>query len=491
MENSRRSFLKGAAIGTAAAFTAGTTTVAQAAKPKAAAYDLVIVGAGCGGLCCAVRAAQIGLNAILLEKMPAPMGNTVYSAGFMLGVHTKAQQAKNVNADDTVDKFYEDMMKVNKGMGDKVLSRYLAEHSDETLNWLMDFVGVKFATGLNLAFPMLNRAHLTIGQIKPGGAQLAQNLMDKAKALKVNMQFGVKVLDLVTDENTGAVIGVRARFKDGIRVVRAKKGVVLATGGYSANQAMVTQFAGAAAASMPIRGSRIIAGENIRLTEKVSARIVNVDQYHCGPIYGPTGANPLNIVNNGVCVSKDKTERFTDEGQTYVQMSRDTAAMTKGNWAFMIVDQDTHDLKKLANDWESYRRTKAPVYQADTIADLAKKAGLNPDKLVKVIDEYNKAVKENTRNKLTPPNTLPQARLVAKAPFYAVPFQGGMTATFGGPLVNTDAQVIDTEGQPIKGLYAIGNAAGGIFYDDYIGGAQLTNAAVFGYKVANDAKARK
>ena len=491
MQNSRRSFLKGAAVGTAAAFTASASSVAMAAKPQADTYDLVIVGAGCGGLTCAVRAAQIGLKPILLEKMPAPMGNTVYAAGFMLGVHTKAQQAKNVNADDSVDKFYEDMMKVNKGKGDKVLSRYLAEHSDETLNWLMDFVGVKFAAGLNLAFPMLNRAHLPLGKMKPGGALLAQILMDKAKELKVNMQFGAKVTELVTDEKTGAVIGVRARFKDGIRVIRAKKGVVLATGGYSANQALVTQYAGSAAASMPIRGSRIIAGENIRLTEKVSAKLVNVDQYHCGPIHGPTGANPLNIVNNGICVSKEKTERFTDEGLTYVQMSRDTAAKTKDNWAFMIVDQDTHDLKKLANDWESYSRCRAPVYKADTIADLAKQAGLNPDKLVKIVDEYNKAVKENTRNKLTPPNTLPQARLVAKAPFYAVPFQGGMTATFGGPLVNVDAQVIDTEGQPIPGLYAIGNAAGGLFYDDYIGGAQLTNAAVFGYKVANDAKARK
>jgi fumarate reductase flavoprotein subunit len=104
-------------------------------------------------------------------------------------------------------------------------------------------------------------------------------------------------------------------------------------------------------------------------------------------------------------VSADKTERFTDEGKTYVQMSRDTAAMTKGNWAFMIVDQDTHDMKKLANDWESYARNKAPVFQADTIEELAKKAGLDPKKLVAVIDEYNKACKNNTRDKLTPPNS--------------------------------------------------------------------------------------
>ena len=123
-------------------------------------------------------------------------------------------------------------------------------------------------------------------------------------------------------------------------------GVVLATGGYSANQAMVTQYCGSAAANMPIRGSRIIAGENILLTQKVFAKDVNVNQYHCGPIYGPTGANPLNIVNNGVAVSKDTTERYTDEGQTNVQMSRETAAKTKEKSAFKNEDQATHPKPK-------------------------------------------------------------------------------------------------------------------------------------------------
>ena len=426
----------------------------------------------------------------LIEKMGSPAGNTVYAAGFMLGVHTKAQQAKNANAGDSSEKFYEDMMKVSQGKGDKALTRYVTEHADDMMNWMMDYVGVKFAAGMKLVYPMLERAHLPLGEAKPGGKQLADVLLAKARKLGVKIQFNTKVVELLTDENTGAVTGVRARSKKGTELIKGKLGVVLATGGYSANQGLVTQYCGSAAAGMPIRGSRIIAGENIVLTQKVFAKFVNVDQYHCGPIHGPTGANPLNIVNNGVCVSADKTERFTDEGKTYVQMSRDTAAMTKGNWAFMIVDQDTHDMKKLANDWESYARNKAPVFQADTIEELAKKAGLDPKKLVAVIDEYNKACKSNTRDKLTPPNSLPEARPVIKAPFYAVPFQGGMTATFGGPLINTRGGVLDTENNVIRGLFAIGNAAGGLFYDDYVGGAQLTSAAVFGIADAALMKAR-
>ena len=138
--NSRRTFLKTAALGGAAMIGAGAAASAQAAPKKIAesTYDFVIVGAGCGGLVCAIRAAQNGLKPILIEKMGSPAGNTVYAAGFMLGVHTKAQQAKNANAGDSSEKFYEDMMKVSQGKGDKALTRYVAEHADDMMNWMMD-----------------------------------------------------------------------------------------------------------------------------------------------------------------------------------------------------------------------------------------------------------------------------------------------------------------------------------------------------------------
>lgn len=487
---SRRHFLEGAAatIAGAAVLSSGTAEAAAKKGSKGtASYDLIIVGAGCGGLVCAVRTAQIGLKPLLLEKMMDSSGNTIYAAGFMLGTNTKMQRAAGISG-DTTDKFYDDMIKVSKGHGDPALTRYFVDHADQTLEWMADYCGIKFKTGMHIIFPMLTRSHLVQGPTQPGGSQLALDLQKKAKSLGVKMMFNTKVVQLLQNSK-GFVDGVRVKTKDGYSDIRSRGGVVLATGGFSANQAMVTQYAGAAAARMPIRGSRIIAGENIKLTDPLFAKFVNVDQYHCGPIHGPTGANPLNIVNNGICVSREGTERFTDEGQTYVQMARDTAAKTTDNWAFMIVDEDVHNLKVLANDWNSYAKNHAPVYKADTIEALAKEAGLDPKKLTKIVDEYNEACANNTRAKLVPPNTLKEARPVKKAPFYAVPFQGGMTATFGGPLVNTDAQVLDTENQPIPGLYAIGNAAGGLFYDNYVGGAQLTNAAVYGYHVADYIKA--
>lgn len=487
--NSRREFFKTAAIGAVGAGAAFGTMAVEAKPKSAAAYDVIILGAGCGGLTCAVRAAQNGLRPLLLEKMAMPSGNTIYAAGFLLGVNTSFQKGKNLPA-DSVDAFLKDWMKVSQGKADEKLARVVCENADSTLEWMHDFCGVNFAAGSKLVWPMLSRAHLVTGETKPGGGQLAKTLLAKAKSLGVEVRMNTKAVALLSDEKTGAVNGVRIKTKEGLSDVHSKFGVVIATGGFSANQAMVTQYIGSGGAKMPIRGSRIIAGENINLTAPFMPKVVNVDQYHCGPIYGPTGANPLNIVNNGICVN-EKGERFTDEGQTYVQMSRDVAAMTKTNFAYMIVDQAGHDVPILANDWESYKRTGAPVYVGQTVEEAARKAGLPEAAVAKTVKAYNEAVAAGKGSTLTPTNTLPKARTVEKAPFYIVPFQGGMTATFGGPLINTKGQVLDTENRVIDGLFAIGNAAGGLFYDNYIGGAQLTSAAVYGIVVADFLKGKK
>lgn len=491
MTTSRRSILKGSIFASMAA-SMGAVSMSAAAEDKKPAlpkkeYDLVICGLGIGGIVTAIRAVEDGLKPVVLEKMSSPAGNTIYSAGFMLGVNTKMQQEKNLQTGDTVEKFYEDMMKVSQGRGDPALTRLVAEKADETLNWLHDYVGVKYAVGMKLVWPMLQRAHLTVGEKKPGGTQLMIYLLNKAKELHVPIVFNAKAVELIDDQKNGHVLGVKVKTKEGFEDYYGKYGVVMATGGFSANKMMLTMMAGVPAANMPVRGSHSVTGESILLTGPYFPKVVNVDQYHCGPIHGPTGANPLNIVNTGIAVSKE-TKRYTDEGKTYVQMSRDTAALTRDNWGYLIVDEDTHNLPMLKNDWFSYESHKAPVYKADTIEGLAKEAGLDPAKLKKIVDEYNEALKNGKLGELNPPNTHKNPRAILKAPFYAVPFQGGMTATFGGPLINVKGQVLDTEGRPVPGLFAVGNAAGGLFYDNYVGGAQLTSAAVIGRAIADYVK---
>ena len=173
---------------------------------------------------------------------------------------------------------------------------------------------------------MLQRAHLTIGEKKPGGTQLMLYLLAKAKELNVPVVSTPKRVELLDNPQNGKVIGVKVKSEERSRY-SGKYGVVMATGGFSANKMMLTMMAGVPAANMPVHGPLCYRRKH-SFNRPIFPKVVNVDQYHCGPIHGPTGANPLNIVNTGIAVSKE-TKRYTDEGKTYVQMSRDTAALTR------------------------------------------------------------------------------------------------------------------------------------------------------------------
>ena len=126
--------------------------------------------------------------------------------------------------------------------------------------------------------------------------------------MNIPIIYNAKAVELLDNPKNGTVTGVKVKTAKGFEEYIGKLGVVMATGGYSANKMMLTMMAGVPAANMPVRGSNTVTGESILLTAPYFPRVVNVDQYHCGPIHGPTGANPLNIVNTGIAVSKGNQE---------------------------------------------------------------------------------------------------------------------------------------------------------------------------------------
>ena len=133
---------------------------------------------------------------------------------------------------------------------------------------------------MKLVWPMLQRAHLTIGEKKPGGTQLMLYLLAKAKELNVPIVYNAKAVELLDNPQNGKVIGVKVKSKEGFEEYFGKYGVVMATGGFSANKMMLTMMAGVPAANMPVRGSHSVTGESILLTGPYFPKVVNVDQYH-------------------------------------------------------------------------------------------------------------------------------------------------------------------------------------------------------------------
>jgi len=446
-------------------------------------YDLIVLGAGCAGLACAVEAADREGSVLVLEKRARPSGNILFAGGVICAAGTHLQAAQGI--DEPVGELFRDLMRVSEQRADPDLARLYAEKSGDAIQWLSDAIGVQWAPIRERLAPVKFRAHQVKGHLLSHGAQLSRDLHTAAVKRKIPFLYKANTLKLLSDTQ-GGISGVQVLTTEGVREIRAKGGVVLATGGFHASPEMVREWIGQWACQMPLRGSNANTGENITLTRPLGARLVNMDQFHAGPVHGPTKANPSGAVNYGICVTREG-KRYVDEGWTYVKVGKETARNTRDNHAFIVLDEEAERNPVVKDRFARYRRAKAPIFAGKDIGELAGKAGIRPEGLIATVNEFNEAVRCKKTGLLDPPNTLEFPCPVQTPRFYAVPFRGGITATFGGPLINTRAQVIGDNGQIIPGLYAAGNAAGGLFYGDYIIGSQLGAAIVFGRIAAADA----
>lgn len=483
---SRRSLFKASLAGAAASFSLSSAVAQENKSSRDQNYDVVVIGCGVAGMSAALEARKLGKTVCILEKNPRTMGNTVFAGGTLTAAGTYVQKQQGIK--DSLDDFYNDMMKVSLNRGDPELIRIYVENCGDAIQWLTDTCGIKFHPIKHLIWPILDRAHNPVGPLKPAGAQLSKQMLNTVKKANIPVFFNTKVIELLQDDHLGCT-GALAVGPQGKVRFNAKGGVVVATGGFNANKEMICKYMGGATCLMPLRGSSAPMGENIKLTEPFFPMLVNMDQYHGGPIHGPTRANPSVAVNFGIVTDYD-ANRIIDEAKTYVNIAKSLPKLVPDNKAFIILDDTAANERTVKVRLDRYDRAKAKYFKADTISDLAKQAGLPVEKTVKLVEEYNKACDTGTTDKLNPPNHVENAFVIKKAPFYAIPFMGGMTATFGGPKINKNAQLLNTENKPIDGLFGAGNAIGGIFYSDYIGGSQLTAGVVFGRIAGRSAAAK-
>lgn len=449
-------------------------------------YDVVVIGCGCAGLSCAIEAADKGARVAVLEKQPIPLGNTIFAGGNFNATNTWVQKRDGIT--DTIEAFYKDMMAVSLNRADPVLTRIFCEESAGVVQWLTDRCHMIWKPiDLQIA-PMLGRCREVGGEMKPGGAQLLKNMMQEAEKAGVDLVFDTKAVELIHDDMLSCK-GVKTVGEDGPVNYMAKGGVVICTGGFHNNKDMVTRYMGGDVAWMPLRGSTCLTGENVMLTAPFFTQNVNMDQYHCGPIHAATRANPSGMVNWGICVNP-QGERYVDENNTYVSVARVTPKRIRENRAFIVIDSRVLSNPIVDVRIQRYKRARAPIFQGNTIEELAKQAGLPADKLAKTVKEFNKAVNAGKGAQLAVPYTMKAPHTIEKAPFYAVEFSGGITATFGGPKISPKAELLNTENKPIPGLYGAGNAVGGIFYEDYLTGSQLTAAVIWGRIAARECVVR-
>jgi tricarballylate dehydrogenase len=448
--------------------------------------DVAVIGGGIAGLSAAITAMHEGTEVILIEKAPKLQrgGNSAIADAQIRYPHPPDEYCPT---GQTKEDFFNAFIKVSRGRANKDLIRVLVDNAADVMDWLTE-LGVQWEKGYpNVA----GYRRQPVG----GGWQLVDTLYKHLERGGVHIAYETTAESLLTDRS-GRVIGVRVLEPDGYTDVKARGGVVIASGGFEANPEMRVRYLGRFMDNVILRGTRYNTGEGLKMALEIGAMPAGQwGDFHSAVLDARStpfecGVTAIYIFQLGLFVDEDG-ERFLDEGedfrdQTYVKFSK--AIMNhKNGVAFNVFDSRprTED----PDAWKRAIRTSEEPYEADTIGDLAKIINVPPERMERTIQAYNSACQPGAFDPLRldglgtkglAVNKSNWARPLDTPPFLAYPVTGGITFTFGGLKANTNSQVIHTSGRVIPGLYVAGEPMGELYYYNYMGATSVLRGAVFG-----------
>ena len=477
----RRQFIGTAAAGAVAAAAAPSAFASQpsvCALPKKweKTYDVIVIGAGGAGLASAVSAAQRGVkNIVILEKMSFVGGNTSISGGGFNTVDPPRQKAQKI--EDSPENHFKNTMAGGDQRANPVLVKTMTENSYAALQWL-EGMGMKFKPQVYQIYGGLYpRCHGPYGSL---GSDYINVLEPEAKKLGIEIRVNARVTRVFREGLlTGPVVGVEYTDKDGKKHnLRAKKAVVVATGGFGANPEMRAKF-DPRFLRLTTTNLPCSTGDLIPLLQDIGADTVGMDFIQCNPGC-PPGRSHRVIMHlyaaNFIMVDKDG-KRFVAEDERR-DVIRDAVLSIRDQTGFSIVDiNGFNDLNKGHQDGAKKGLETGDAWTADSIEELAKKMGVPPEALKKTIADYNKACDEKNDPLGKKPRNL---RKIEKAPFWACYAGMSVHHTMGGIVINKDTQAIDRYGKVIPHLHCVGEVTGGIHGTNRLGGNAICDIFTFG-----------
>jgi len=437
--------------------------------------DVVVIGAGGAGMTAAIMLKQAGVNFILLEKMPYAGGNTTKATGGMNASETHYQKEQGI--EDSNALFAADTMKGGHALNDASLVAMMANSSAGAIDWL-DSIGanlpkISFSGGASV-----NRIHAP--EDGSGvGAFLVDRFNAKLSELGVEIMFETAATELLTDAE-GKISGVKAEGTDAIYTINAKS-VILASGGFGANEEMYTTYRPDLKGTVTTNAPGAT-GDGIVMAQALGADLVDIEQIQLHPTVEQTTSMLIteSVRGDGAILVNQGGVRFTNELLTRDAVSAAELAQ-EGSYAYIIFDQKLRDNLKAI---EKYVKSGITV-QADTIEGLAEQLSIDSAVLAKTLADWNECVKNQRDPEFG--RTTGMKEDLSTAPYYAIKIAPGIHHTMGGVKINTAAEVINTEGKAIPGLFAAGEVCGGVHGGNRLGGNAVADIVIFGRIAAESA----
>ncbi|MGH3165926.1 MAG: FAD-dependent oxidoreductase [Trebonia sp.] len=426
--------------------------------------DLIVAGAG-GGLCGALRAAQLGLDVLVVEASEhfRRGNNTSMSTAMIPGAGSRFQRAAGI--EDSPARFLTDISAKTKGSAEPAASCALATVSAELVEWLADYAGVPLGLPTDFSYPghSVPRMHSVPSR---HGSELLRYLTSAVSASdRIDVLVPARLVDATPDGDgvtgdgvTGDGVTAVIERPDGSRESVRASALLLATSGYGASRAAVREYLpGIAGATY--HGSEYAQADALRIGTACGAAAGYLDAYqgHAGlSAEARTLVTWTTIMHGGILVNA-RGQRFGDETVGYSEYAA-TLAAQPGAAGWIVLDQRIHDLSLAFTDYQQVAESGS-VRSAGSAAELAEVISADPAALRDELAEAAEVASGGQTADRFGRSAFPAA---LRPPYRAVRVLPALFHTQGGLLVDGQAQVRRRDGGSVPGLYAAGGAAAGI-----------------------------
>ncbi|TVL02541.1 flavocytochrome c [Shewanella algae] len=465
---------------------AGVTLVAatatakhgEALTPAEYTYDVVVIGSGGAGFSAGLEAMEAGASAVIIEKMPIIGGNSLISRAEMNVAGSWVQ--KNMEITDSKELFIQDTLKGGDFKGDPEMVKVMVDNAVDAAEWLRDYVKVEYYPNQLFQFGghSVKRALIPKGHT---GAEVIGKFAKKAEEVGLPIHTNTTAERLLMDNN-GRVVGVEAT-KNGKKITyHAKRGVVVATGGFSANVAMRKQYNPELDERYGTTGIAGGTGDGIVMGEKIHADTRNLGYIQTYPICNPeTGAIALIADSRffGAILVNQNGERFVEELERRDVISH-AILEQPGRYTYVLWNKDIDDVAGTIGMHQGEYKdftSRGLMYEVNSIEEAAKVFNIpleNLKKTIKDVNHYAKTGKDEAFNH--------RAGLVdlSKGPYWILKATPSVHHTMGGLVTDTKTHVLNEQGKVIPGLFAAGEVTGLTHGTNRLGGNAYTDIIVFG-----------
>lgn len=446
---------------------------------------VIVAGAGAAGAVAALAARGAGADVLLLEQDARASGTTSMSQGLICAAGTHAQRAAGVH--DTPDLLFADIMRKTRDQTDPALARAIADGAAPTIDWLVATHGLPFELDERFRAAYGHSALRVHGWPGHGGEDVLGFLHARLAASGVDVLTDAQLAD-VTAEPDGTVTGVVIQRPDGARESIGCGALVLATGGFGADAAMVARHMPEIAGAK-YNGHEGSTGQGIRIGMALGAATGDLGAYQgYAMLTDPQGVTvpPGFLVEGGILVNTDG-HRFANELEDISGLVLPLRAQP-GATAWVVFDETTEARCAHIPETRALADLNAARTAPDAIA-LAHRLGLPPNTLHATIDGAVQAARAGVPDETgrvwhddRPPTP----------PFRALRVTGALYHTQGGLQVDGAARVLRPDGRALPNLFAAGGTARGVSGPScwgYLPAMGLCAAVTFG-RLAGESAAR-